>query len=114
MLSACDTPKIGYASREAQGEEPMRRLISRFAGVAVLAASAMLPGGRAEATPLAVPDALRAASGRVALPEQAQFIYLGRPYCWYPYGWAGAGWYWCGYGTRAGLGRGGAYGWNGW
>jgi hypothetical protein len=114
MFSTCDTPKIGYASREAQGEEPMRRLISRFAGVAVLAAIALLPGGRAEATPIAVPGALRAASGWVALSEQAQFIYLGRPYCWYPYGWAGAGWYWCGYGTRAGLGWGGEYGWNGW
>ena len=50
----------------------------------------------------------------LALIEPAQFIHLGRPYCWYPYGWAGAGWYWCGYGTRAGVGWGGAYGWNGW
>ena len=30
------------------------------------------------------------------------------------YGWAGPGWYLCGYGTRAGLGWGGGYGWNAW
>jgi hypothetical protein len=46
--------------------------------------------------------------------EQVQYIYLGKPYCWYHYGWAGAGWYLCGYGTRPGFGWGGSYGWNGW
>jgi hypothetical protein len=107
----------------------MRRLVSRIAAVAALAESAAGAAltvfaaiatlgagasGRAEAAPLAAPGALHAAIIRLALREQAQFIYLGRPYCWYPYGWAGAGWYWCGYGTRAGLGWGGAYGWNGW
>jgi hypothetical protein len=104
-------------------EEAMRRLVSRLAGVAapaayavlvVLAAGVTLANDCAEASPLAAPAALHAAIDRVALPQQAQFVYLGRPYCWYPYGWAGAGWYWCGYGTRAGLGWGGASGWNGW
>jgi hypothetical protein len=46
--------------------------------------------------------------------EKVQYIYLGKPYCWYHYGWAGPGWYRCGYGTRSGLGWGGTYGWNGW
>jgi hypothetical protein len=46
--------------------------------------------------------------------EPVQYIYLGKPYCWYHYGWAGPGWYRCGYGTRTGLGWGGSYGWNAW
>jgi hypothetical protein len=144
MFSAFGTVKIGYACARSPGrEQAMRRLVSRIAAVAALAASAAVAAlaasaagaalagaaltafaaiatlgagasGRAEAAPLAAPGALHAAIIRLALREQAQFIYLGRPYCWYPYGWAGAGWYWCGYGTRAGLGWGGAYGWNGW
>jgi hypothetical protein len=92
----------------------MRKRPLRAAAVAVLAASAALASGRVDAAPVAAPNLLRAAIDRLALAEPAQFIYLGRPYCWYPYGWAGPGWYWCGYGTRAGFGWGGAYGWNGW
>jgi hypothetical protein len=46
--------------------------------------------------------------------EQAQFVFNGRPYCWYDDGWQGPGWYWCGYAYRTGLGWGGGYGWNGW
>ena len=55
-----------------------------------------------------------AAIADLSVVEPAQFFHLGRPYCWYPYGWAGPGWYWCGYGTRAGLGWGGGHGWNNW
>jgi hypothetical protein len=86
----------------------MGRLLLRLAVVAAWAASAT----SGSASPIAAPDSIR--SQGLALAQPAQFIYLGRPYCWYPYGWAGAGWYWCGYGTRVGFGWGGTYGWNGW
>jgi hypothetical protein len=92
----------------------MRRLLLRLLCMAALATgSALVSSSHLEAAPVA-PAALGAAIGRLALSAPAQFMYLGRPYCWYPYGWAGPGWYWCGYGTRVGLGWGGAYGWNGW
>ena len=86
----------------------MRKLVLHLVTVAALGAA--LACGRAHAAP-AAPDVIAAP---LALAEPAQFIYGGRPYCWYPYGWAGAGWYWCGYGTYVGVGWGGAYGWNGW
>src|SRR5258708_2822233 len=92
----------------------MRRLALRFMAVAALAAGTELSSGPVEPAPLAAPIALHAAIDQLALAEPAQFIYSGRPYCWYPYGWAGPGWYWCGYGTRVGFGWGGTYGWNGW
>jgi hypothetical protein len=79
--------------------------------VIVLAAAATLASVRLEAAPIAVAGAIPA---RPTMIERAQYIYLGKPYCWYPYGWAGPGWYWCGYGTRAGIGWGGGYGWNAW
>ena len=84
----------------------MRKLALRLVTVAALGAAS----GCAHAAP-AAPGVIAAP---VALAEPAQFIYGGKPYCWYPYGWAGAGWYWCGYGTYTGVGWGGAYGWNGW
>src|SRR5215472_13092968 len=80
----------------------MRRLLLCLLSVAGLAGGAALASGRLLAAP-AAPGTLHAASNRLALFAPAQFMYLGRPYCWYPYGWAGAGWYWCGYGTRVGL-----------
>ena len=88
----------------------MRKLALRLVTVAALGAGAPLAGVRADAAPAAP----RAIAIDFALAEPAQFIYRGKPYCWYPYGWAGAGWYWCGYGTYAGVGWGGSYGWNGW
>jgi hypothetical protein len=88
----------------------MRKLVSCLATVAVM--TAMPVSGRLAAAPVAAPRAIR--SNDLALVAPAQFIHLGQPYCWYPYGWAGAGWYWCGYGTQAGVGWGGGYGWNGW
>jgi hypothetical protein len=89
----------------------MRKLVSRLAILAVLAPGAIWVSGAGETAPLA-PNAIPVE--RLMLIQPAQFIHLGRPYCWYPYGWAGPGWYWCGYGTRAGIGWGGFYGWNGW
>lgn len=80
---------------------------------------AILVSGMAWATNLAAAPAsgaaiLQAAAADLAIVEAAQFFHHGRPYCWYPYGWAGPGWYWCGYGTRDGLGWGGGHGWNNW
>ena len=75
------------------------------------AAMSTFAGARLEAAPISA-TAMRELQTRTI--EQAQYIYLGKPYCWYHYGWAGPGWYLCGYGTRAGLGWGGGYGWNGW
>jgi hypothetical protein len=81
--------------------------------MAALAGAWSLATVRSEAAPIAS-SAVRAAIADLATVESAQFFHLGRPYCWYPYGWAGPGWYWCGYGTRAGLGWGGGHGWNNW
>ena len=88
----------------------MRKVGLRLVAVAALSAGAALAGGRADAAAAAP----RAIATDFALAEPAQFIYRGKPYCWYPYGWAGAGWYWCGYGTYSGVGWGGSYGWNCW
>jgi len=82
-------------------------------GLALAGASALPLAGAAEA---AVADGIvsaHAPSGQFAPVEKAQFVFGGRPYCWYN-GWNGPGWYWCGYGSRVGLGWGGGYGWNGW
>jgi hypothetical protein len=94
------------------GGGDMRKVVLRLASIAALAAAVASTGGRVEAMPIAAPNAMHAKG--LGLSQPAQFVHLGRPYCWYRYGWAGAGWYWCGYGTLAGVGWGGAYGWNGW
>ena len=93
------------------GTGGMRRIVL---GCAVLLSAWALAPVRVEAAPAAGPTAMRAALTDLSVVEAAQFFHLGRPYCWYPYGWAGPGWYWCGYGTRAGLGWGGSQGWNNW
>jgi hypothetical protein len=92
----------------------MRKRVSQLAALVALAVTPGAALAPAKAAPAAAPRAIQVAIDGLALTQPAQFIYLGRPYCWYPYGWAGAGWYWCGYGTRAGFGWGGFYGWNGW
>ena len=92
----------------------MRDFALRVTAVLALAASAALAGERVGAAPVIIPENIAAVNERFSLVDKAQFIYEGRPYCWYRYGWAGPGWYWCGYGTRFGFGWGGAYGWNGW
>ena len=81
----------------------MRGLVQRLAPVGVLVAAAVLASSRVEAAPISAPNAMKAALEGLAVTKRAQFVYLGKPYCWYPYGWAGAGWYWCGYGTRRDL-----------
>jgi hypothetical protein len=80
-------------------------------GLIVLAAAATFASVRLYAAPVAPMAAIREQPN---LTVRTQYIYLGKPYCWYHYGWAGPGWYLCGYGTRAGLGWGGGYGWNAW
>jgi hypothetical protein len=87
----------------------MRRCVAAVAALMVIAPSS---GGPVGATPIAASHAIDADA--LSLVQPAQFFHLGKPYCWYQYGWAGPGWYWCGYGTRIGLGWGGLYGWNGW
>jgi hypothetical protein len=89
----------------------MRRIAS---SLAVLLIAGALAAARVEAAPIAGHATIRAAVAGLAVIEAVQFFHHGRPYCWYPYGWAGPGWYWCGYGTRAGLGWGGGHGWNNW
>jgi hypothetical protein len=79
-------------------------------GCIVLAFTAA--GAGVAAAPLAIPHFVDSQESRRI--EKAQYVYLGKPYCWYHYGWAGPGWYRCGYGTRTGLGWGGRYGWHGW
>jgi hypothetical protein len=86
----------------------MRTYVVAVAALVVIA-SLDVPVG---AAPIAAPHALD--GGALVLAQPAQFFHLGKPYCWYQYGWAGPAWYWCGYGTRIGLGWGGVYGWNGW
>jgi len=78
----------------------------------VLVAATTFASMRLEAAPIAAVAAVRERQPNAIV--RAQYIYLGKPYCWYHYGWAGPGWYRCGYGTRAGLGWGGSYGWNAW
>jgi hypothetical protein len=80
--------------------------------IMVIAATATWASVRLEAAPLAAPGAVHP-QWPTAI-ERTQYMHLGKPYCWYLYGWAGPGWYWCGHGTRAGIGWGGGYGWNGW
>jgi hypothetical protein len=89
----------------------MRACVVRLAALAGVAVATLTSVG-VEAAPIAAPHAIDI--GTVAIAEPAQFFHSGKPYCWYQYGWAGPGWYWCGYGTRIGLGWGGVYGWNGW
>lgn len=91
----------------------MFRVVLRCIAITI-ALAAMLAGGRSEAAQPVSLETMRAALAQLSLTDKTQFMYLGRPYCWYPYGWAGPGWYWCGYGTRNGLGWGGSRGWNNW
>ncbi len=86
--------------------------MTRRISVVLAAAAATFASVPSEAAPIAAAGAV--VEQQPNLIERAQYIYLGKPYCWYHYGWAGPGWYLCGYGTRKGLGWGGGYGWNAW
>ena len=88
--------------------------MNRLLGLVILATAGTLASGRLDAGPIAAAGSMLEQQQPSVMLEQVQYIYLGKPYCWYHYGWAGAGWYLCGYGTRPGLGWGGSYGWNGW
>jgi hypothetical protein len=82
--------------------------------VAASAFFALAPLAGANAAPVGSPDAIRTSADGLNLIERAQFIWLGRNYCWYDDGWNGPGWYWCGQYTVPGIGWGGGYGWHGW
>jgi len=82
-----------------------------------LAGSALfgLAAGSAQAAPLsAAPGAIGAAAQSMSIVDSVQYVYGGRPHCWYPSGWKGPGWYVCGNRWRRGYGWGGPVGWNGW
>src|SRR5262249_53316014 len=103
IFSTCFLPRRQRSLILREQGGAVRKVGLRLVAFAALSAGAALAGGRADAAAAAP----RAIATDFALAEPAQFIYL-------PYGWAGAGWYWCGYGTYAGVGWGGSYGWNGW
>jgi hypothetical protein len=90
----------------------MRKFVVTVAAATVFLAGAPIMG--LNASPMVAPGAIRAAADSLNMVERAQFIWLGRHYCWYDGGWRGPGWYWCGYESRRGLGWGGGYGWHGW
>ena len=82
-----------------------------------LAGSALfgLAAGSAQAAPLsAAPGAIGAAAESMSIVDTVQYVYGGRPHCWYASGWKGPGWYVCCNRWRRGYGWGGQVGWNGW
>ncbi len=89
----------------------MKKLVLALA----LAGSALfgLAAGSAQAAPLsAAPGAIGAAAESMSIVDTVQYVYGGRPHCWYPSGWKGAGWYVCGNRWRRGYGWGGPAGWK--
>jgi len=91
----------------------MRKFIFAAAAVTVVAVGGTTISGIAQAAPVGS-NGIRTALDKLNIVENAQFIFEGRPHCWYDRGWHGPGWYWCGYAWRRGLGWGGVEGWNGW
>jgi hypothetical protein len=92
----------------------MRNFVLSLATAGFLVAGGVLSASPAHAALLGAPGALDAAVDELAVIHQAQNVYGGRRYCYYENGWSGPGWYWCGYGSRVGLGYGGPVGWRGW
>jgi hypothetical protein len=92
----------------------MRRFVITIAAATVFLAGAPIVDASVSAAPMVAPRAIRAAADSLNFVERAQFIWLGRHYCWYDDGWNGSGFYWCGYAKRHGLGWGGGAGWHGW
>ncbi len=90
----------------------MRRFAVTIAAATVFVAGASIMG--AGAAPMVGPAALRGAADSLNMVERAQFIWLGRNYCWYDDGWNGPGWYWCDQYLTPGIGWGGGYGWHHW
>jgi hypothetical protein len=93
-------------------EVPMRKFVVTVAAATVFLAGAPIMG--LNAAPMVAPGAIRAAADSLNMVERAQFIWLGRHYCWYDDGWNGPGWYWCGQYLTSGIGWGGGYGWHHW
>ena len=83
-------------------------------GLAATLAGSAVPLAEAQAEPTAPVIFGVDRAGVAPSPEQVQFFYSGRNYCWYDGGWHGPGWYWCGYAWHSGWGWGGGYGWRGW
>ena len=92
----------------------MRNFVLSLATAGILVASGVLSASPAHAALFGAPGALDAAVDELAMIHQAQNVYGGRRYCYYETGWRGPGWYWCGYGSRVGVGDGGPVGWRGW
>jgi hypothetical protein len=90
----------------------MRKFVVTVAAATVFLAGAPIMG--LNAAPMVAPGAIRAAADSLNMVERAQFIWLGRHYCWYDDGWNGPGWYWCGQYLTSGIGWGGGYGWRHW
>jgi len=49
-------------------------------------------GASLSAAPIVAPEAFRASADSLNMVERAQFVWLGRQYCWYDDGWQGPGW----------------------
>ena len=101
---------MGGVKRER--ESFMRRFAVSIVAATVSVACGPIMG--ASAAPMVASSAIRGAADNLNLVERAQFIWLGRNYCWYDDGWNGPGWYWCGQYTVPGIGFGGGYGWHHW
>ena len=89
----------------------MRKFVITVATATVVLAGAPISAG---AAPIVAPGSIRGAADNLNLVEHAQFLWLGRNYCWYDNGWNGPGWYWCGQYLTPGIGFGGGYGWHNW
>ncbi len=92
----------------------MRRFAVTVVAATIFVAGAPIMGASVGAAPIVAPGAIRGAADSLNVIERAQFIWLGRNYCWYDDGWNGPGWYWCGQYLVRGVGWGGGYGWHGW
>ncbi len=101
---------MGGVKRER--ENFMRRFAVSIVAATVSVACGPIMG--ASAAPMVASSAICGAADNLNLVERAQFIWLGRNYCWYDDGWNGPGWYWCGQYTVPGIGFGGGYGWHHW
>ena len=97
-----------------KGKVSMRRFAVTVVAAAIFVAGAPIMGASVGAAPIVAPGAIRGAADSLNVIERAQFIWLGRNYCWYDDGWNGPGWYWCGQYLVRGVGWGGGYGWHGW
>jgi hypothetical protein len=92
----------------------LRRFAVTIAAATVFVVGVPIMCASVGATAMVAPGAIRDAANSLNVIERAQFIWLGRNYCWYDDGWNGPGWYWCGQYLTRGIGWGGGFGWHGW